>query len=51
MIASIKNKGKGIIMRLTEEHIKSIVQKTEYKRIGIKTTVCCLTLINGMVGA
>jgi hypothetical protein len=32
---------------VTENGLKEIIVKTEYARIGVKTTICCLTLKNG----
>lgn len=32
---------------ITEQGIKDQIIKAEYMRIGIKTTICCLTLKNG----
>lgn len=34
-------------LTITNDEIVSIVAKEEYVRVGIKTTICCLTLKNG----
>jgi hypothetical protein len=31
---------------ITEEIINSKIKNTEYKIIGVKTTICCITLVN-----
>lgn len=33
--------------KITEEVLKETIVKEEYVRVGIKTTICCLTLKNG----
>lgn len=34
-------------MKLTKEHIEAQVAKKEFSKLGVKTTVCLLTLKNG----
>lgn len=33
--------------RITPDHIESLIASEKFERVGIKTTLCLLTLING----
>ena len=32
---------------VTESRVAGVIEKVEYTRVGVKTTVCCVTLSNG----
>ena len=34
-------------VRLTEEKLRECIKSVKYTRIGVKTTICCITLKNG----